>query len=277
MTLCLAAECAHNNRHYVVVASDFESETSTSSAQIQDKLGTLIGGHPVLLAGTLNRAIELMGVFNSVFKRHPPKSGQPLSDIIRIPIRIQKRRLAHEYVGARLGLTYPEFLRIGQRSIPASVHREMVYDIGRITLECSLIIVLFIAGEPLLFRIHEDGLVESCMHFCAIGSGLTLAEASLFHREHDCDTALEVALYHVYEAMRLGSRAPGVGERFAISVFHQEQDKIIWERLSDEYAQYLDIQFQLFGMHRVEGIELKAKWLRRFSGKTEIRSPKKKT
>ncbi|HET9282090.1 MAG TPA: hypothetical protein VFR24_09025 [Candidatus Angelobacter sp.] len=113
MTLCIAAEGTLQNKRYVVVASDFRTETPTSSAQIEDKLGTLIGDHPVLMAGTLSRGMELVGVFNSVFKDYPPKVGCPLSDIIRMPIQIQKRRLAHEYVSARLGMTYEEFLERG--------------------------------------------------------------------------------------------------------------------------------------------------------------------
>ncbi|HET9282091.1 MAG TPA: hypothetical protein VFR24_09030 [Candidatus Angelobacter sp.] len=111
------------------------------------------------------------------------------------------------------------------------------------------------------------------MHFAAIGSGLTLAEASLFHREHDCDTPLGIGIYHVYEAMRLGSKAPGVGERFAISVFHQEKDKIIWQRIDQNYANYLDVQFQTFAMHPVQKITIQNKYLHTFSGKPEMRKP----
>src|SRR5271168_2682356 len=207
MTLCIAAECKKRATHHVIITSDFESETPTAAAEIQDKLVFINTTWPVLIAGTMNRAVELVDTFGHCLRRKPI-TKMTMHDDMKRPVRVYKRKLDDELVGARFGMTYSEFLR-RDPTFPDDIYRETTYAIERLTLECSLIVVLFFEGAPYLFRVHDDGLVEFCEHFCAIGSGLTIAEASLFHREHESTDPIKWGMYNVYEAMRLGSRAPG--------------------------------------------------------------------
>jgi hypothetical protein len=267
MTLCIAAETTYATKNgstsVVIVASDKSTETETSKAEIEDKLVVLAGKWPILFAGTLNRAAELIDTYEKYFAKNPP-TAENIMEVVKKPVIIQKRKLANEYVGARLGMTYAEFLERGQSHLPPAIYREMISDIARMTLECSLILVQFVANKTYLFRVHEDGLVERCMHFCAVGSGLTIAESALFHREHNVWVSLELGLYNIYEAMRLGSGAPGVGEKFSISTFAFSPNGLQWLCMNLHYAEYLEGRYQQFGPRTVTGIEFKSSGLQPF-------------
>jgi hypothetical protein len=72
--------------------------------------------------------------------------------------------------------------------------------------------------RPWILRIEEDGSLESCESFAAIGSGQDIANSVLFQRELEESDPTGRAIYCVYEAMTLGAIAPGVGEFFALDV-----------------------------------------------------------
>jgi hypothetical protein len=272
MTLCIAAETTYTDKRgstsAVIVASDTATETETARAEIDDKLVVIDKKWPFLFAGTFNRAAELIDLYAKCFTKDPPNK-ENVTELVKKPVLLQKRKLANEYVAARLGMTYTEFLERGQSHLPPTIYREMVFEVTRLTLECSLILVLFFDGRCHMFRIHEEGLVERCMHFCAIGSGLTIAESALFHREHNVWVPLELGLYNVYEAMRLGARAPGVGESFAISTFAMSTTGLQWLCMDMDYAEYLEANFEIFGPRPVTGIELKTSFLKPFDQKTK--------
>lgn len=267
LTLCIAAETTYTTKQgsasVVILASDKSTETETAKAEIEDKLVVLDNRWPILFAGTFNRAAELIDTYDKYFAKNPP-TAENVMEAVKKPVLIQKRKLANEYVGARLGMSYTEFLERGQSHLPQTIYREMVSEIARMTLECSLILVLFVGGRTYLFRVHQDGLVERCMHFCAVGSGLTIAESALFHREHNVWIPLALGLYNVYEAMRLGSDAPGVGESFSISTFTFAPNGLEWLCMNLHYAEYLEGKYQMFGPRTVSGIEFKRSGLQPF-------------
>jgi 20S proteasome alpha/beta subunit len=130
--------------------------------------------------------------------------------------------------------------------------------ITAMTLGCSLLWLPFDANNSThIIRIHESGVVETCSHFAAIGSGMYIAESSLFQREQSNEKSLGDMVYHIYEAMKLGSAAPGVGKNFSLHIVSpptppSEQVKMHW--ITEEYDKYMDRMFAKFGPKKTSGI-----------------------
>ncbi len=258
MTLCVAAECEHRGKARFVFAKDFAVETEVAKAEIEAKW-TRIGkaDYIALMAGSGSRAIELADHIGQRLDDNAVRD-ETLVQIARFGVKEFKNRLAGEFVGSRLGIDYDRFLEHGIRLLPPDTYREMVEEISTITLGCSLLWLPFDANDGShIIRIHETGMVETCTHFAAIGSGQYVAEAALFQREQSNQKSLGDTVYHIYEAMKLGSAAPGVGKSFSLHIQSPPegsdgQVKIQW--ISEKYDKYMDKMFAKFGPKKTSGI-----------------------
>jgi len=254
-----------------VFATDFEVEAEMAKAEIGCKV--LMISHeefPVLMAGTQTRALELSREISYAIDR----KATPLGEEYRSPywesafeeaIVRQKRNIANEIVSARFGLTYEDFLKIGKTSLPDDIFRDAVSDITQASLDCWLVVIAFNQTHPTLYRINSSGVVEICQNFAAIGSGYYIAESSLYQRNQNTDNDLGTTIYNVYEAMRLGSKAPGVGEKFQIVVVEWEywaekptnEGNVKWSYLKPQYYEYLARQFARYGPRPIEKVRLR--------------------
>jgi hypothetical protein len=263
MTLCVAAECVHKGEGRFVFAKDFAVETEISSAEIEAKW-THIGKaeFPALMAGSGSRALELAGLIGDRLDSDA-SDDETLIQIARSGVKEFKYKLADEYVGSRLGIGYDKFLAEGAQILPAETHREMFDVISAITLGCSLLWLPFDAdNSTIIMRINDSGLVERCSNFAAIGSGMYIAEAALFQREQSNEKSLGDTIYHVYEAMKLGAAAPGVGENFSLHIVSAPtsssgQIKLQW--VTEDYDKYLDRMFERFGPKKTSGIKFRSR------------------
>jgi hypothetical protein len=182
-------------------------------------------------------------------------------------------------VSARLGVSYDDLLRSVHGSIPQETYREIVNDVTRIKLGCDLLIVFFewSTGEPFIFRINDDGAIELCFNFAAIGSGLYIAESSLFYREHSENVQLPDAIYHVYEAMRLGSHAPSVGKKFAMGISYAgESGQTQWQYVESDYMAFLEQDFKKLGPQPMRPQVLRKDLLRTLTFDRQKRKLKRK-
>lgn len=265
MTLCIAAECSHEGRYRYVFAKDFAVETEIAKAEIEAKY-TYIGRaeHPALMAGTVNRALELAGLIGDRLDSNTSDTDT-LVQIARNGARDLKYKIADEYVAARLGLTYERLIADGARLLPSETYREIFDDIGRITLGCSLLWLAFgPEGETVLIRVNDNGTVDRCTHFAAIGSGYFIAEGALFQRAQNNESSLGRTIYHVYEAMKLGAAAPGVGKRFSMHIASPDtsEEAVAWEELSGAYHKYLETAFRKYGPKRPVGMAYRSEFVR---------------
>ena len=172
-----------------------------------------------------------------------------------------KYKLADEYVGSRLGIGYDKFLADGIQVIPPEVHAKCLTTLvqSRWDVPCS-----GCRSTPaiIIIRINDSGLVERCSNFAAIASGMFIAEASLFQREHSGEISLGDAVYHVYEAMRLGSAAPGVGEKFSLHIVSPPTSKSGRIRLqwtTEDYEKYMDKMLKKFGPKKTSGFKFRSR------------------
>lgn len=247
VTLCVAVDCSWDYAPTMVLACDFNTETDISSAEIQMKMTYITstsGEHlfPCLLAGSLSCATRLLTQIQSVVRLN---TGRWILDSIRDGVRQYKNDLADDIVATRFGMSYESFLK-NSSQFPDELYRNTLNDIATTPLGASLILAYPGKEKCDLYRITDNGSIEYCHHFCAIGSGLFVAEAALFHRSHHSNVELGNAIYNVYEAMRLGSKAPGVGDRFGIVVVREIADKLVgfalkpsaYKALEKQYARY---------------------------------------
>jgi len=262
------------------VASDFRGEDDYTSAENQNKLKWIEDRWPVLIAGTVRRAHDLVSAINHEFGETRSKNisidDKNIAQILRAAAKKQKYKLADEILSRELGIPYAKFLKDGKQSLSDRAFEEIEDEVRGMRLDCDLIIVFFHDRRSYIYRIDSDLTVGLADNFCCIGSGETLANSSLSYREHDGDQILKTSLYRVFEAHQLAKRAPGVGEKFAISVFSQERDgAIVWRRLSDSGHSSLAGSFKRFGPKKIVGVKLSVqKDLEEFERTPAYKKPK---
>jgi 20S proteasome alpha/beta subunit len=255
VTLCIAAACQDRGKIRIVVSTDWRVENSSFGAEIQDKLYWIGDDWAVLIAGRITRAIELVDTYAEYFRGLREKNikltDTTLIDHVKKPPITQKYKIANEYVGALLGVSYKDFLTNGKQILPEKQFEEIVADIQRLDMGCQLLLCSFIGGQQRIYKVSDDCSVEVDEHFAAIGTGSDIAESVLYQRDHEGDLPLSHALYDVYEAARLGSKAPGVGRQHAISVLVPPRPgyggEITSHRVSEKGYKFLDRAFKKLG------------------------------
>lgn len=232
MTLCIAAICQDRGKPRIVIGTDWKASTGEAGAENQDKLRWITDNMPMLLAGTVSRAIELQATYKQFFeslnadKPPLPITDRNVGDIIRKPISTFKAKLLDEYTGLSYGLSYRDFRQsISKKEIPSSVAAQAYAEIKRLGLGCCIIIPFFLDRRPYIFKVERDGSVEECDNFAAIGSGSPIAEGVLFQRAQECDMTLGRTVYHIYEAMKLGAIASDVGQEHTINVLYPPEER----------------------------------------------------
>jgi 20S proteasome alpha/beta subunit len=272
MTLCIAAVCQDRGKSRIVIATDWKASIVEASAENQDKLRWITDNIPMLLAGTVSRAIELQAAYKQFFaslgERTPPlmPDDKNIGDLVRKPAAIFKAKLANEYVSLNLGLPYKDFREaVGKGEIPDSVATDTYAEIKNIDLGCSVILPFFLKNDAYIFRVAPNGSVEECDNFAAIGSGAPIAEGVLFQREQEDNMTLGRTTYHVYEAMKLGSIASDVGEEHTLDVLYplgEKDEEIVGERLTEKAERFLQRKFKKLGPKKFANMPLPPKFWR---------------
>jgi hypothetical protein len=258
----------------IVFALDFQIESEIAKADIGQKL-LLVGreGFPVLIAGSVSRATELSEQISQILYETAREIGEEYvipnwPKVLTDAVTRQKKRIANEITSGRYGIAYEEFLKIGNSHLPEGMFRDTLADIARTSLECDLLVLGFAQSDLCMFKVDSFGRVEACMNFCAIGSGYYIAEAALFQRSQSTNNALGKTLYSVYESMRMGARAPGVGEKFRIVLAKWEywgkptnEGNISLSEIKDEYMAHLGTLFKKYGPKTLGRVKLHPEWI----------------
>lgn len=268
MTLCLAAVCYENNKPRIVALSDWKSESASSSVENQDKLCWIREDWPAFIAGTTTRAIHLKDTYRTYLdvNKEALKTiyRSQVMDLLNIPLLQFKHKLADQFIGSRLGISYDAFLANGKTWFHESVFNDFITGARRVTLDCQLLLPIFVNGDPFIYRISDEQL-EHCDHFAAIGSGMDIAEAALCQRKHDESTSLAKTLYHVFEAGKLVtlSGTPGVGKDHTIVIFYPptEGKGVTVKEIKAKGYKFLEEQFKIYGPKRVGKLSFDEKFL----------------
>lgn len=229
MTLCIAAVCQDRGRDRIVIATDWKAGNDMAAAENEDKLYWITDNMPVMIAGTVTRAVDLKNTYAQWFMEHAEPATirvEKISDNLREPLAEFRRKLADEHLTCKFQLSHQGFLEaVGKRQIPESIASEAFSDLGKLDIESELIMCFFSnEGTAFVYKVDDHGL-ELCNNFAAIGSGSIIAEGALYQREQDYRDTVGTTLYNVYEAMKLGSISPTVGEEHTLNLLKAPSKK----------------------------------------------------
>jgi ATP-dependent protease HslVU (ClpYQ) peptidase subunit len=239
VTICIAAVCQHNNKPRIVLCTDWRGETYLGASETSDKRRLLPNGWVALLAGDLNRAEELVALYEShLATKDSFADDNELFSFMKRPTETYKESLADSYIRQSLGISYREFLDRADK-LPAEIVSAKLNEIDRIKLNAALILCGFIrtssegSANPYLFVVEDEdnhsNVVRVEDNFAAIGSGAYVAIPSLHQREHDSEKSLMETLYAVFEAKELSRVVPGIGAATSIDVMDADAAKpMLW-------------------------------------------------
>jgi hypothetical protein len=204
--------------------------TEWTGAEHGYKIADLPHNFMALTAGPVDRIKELVDLYRKSMTEVTPFTKADALECFRKPFGEMKRRFAEAHLQARLGIGYDEFRREGQNQLPPDLFSELFRDIHGFTSGVELIIMghfgdphlvgqvlLDPAHGPAIYRVSGDT-VSEVDHFACIGAGAVIAESSLYYREQGAHNSLDETLYAVYEAKRLGEKAPGVGKKTTMGI-----------------------------------------------------------
>jgi 20S proteasome alpha/beta subunit len=253
-----------------VIGTDWKVGTETATAEIQDKLYWVNDNLPVLIAGTIHRAVELRDTIRNYFdhlkaKKQEVESMTPyqMTDLIKRPVAIFKQKLADEHISLKFGMGYKDFRKaIGQNQIPSPIGNETLQEVSNLQFGCWIILPFFWERQPRIYKIDCLGTVELCENFAAIGTGATVAESVLYQRKHEASDPLGPSVYHVFEAMKLGAIASDVGQEHTIDVLYppgERKKDLTGDCLTDGAKKFLERKFRQFGPKAFERLALPKK------------------
>ena len=256
--LSIAAACQDRGKARIVIATERRVGATTATSEDADELCWLNDNVPVLIAGTVHRAVELRDTIADYLDQYYQQNPEPWSvteyqvtNLIKRPVAMFKRQLAGEHTSLKFGLGYEEFKSsVSRQQIDALVANQTMQEISNIQLGCWLILTFFWEGKPKIYRIDTFGRVELCENFAAIGTGATVAESVLYQRKHGAGARLGPSVYHVFEAMKLGSVAPEGGLEHTLDVLYPPGAKkkdLTGERLTVAAKRFLESELNKLG------------------------------
>ncbi|MEO8129174.1 MAG: hypothetical protein ABJF23_33630 [Bryobacteraceae bacterium] len=177
------------------------------------KVDMVGNGWMAMIAGNAGKARQLVANYRTTLNSEGLTIDHAnIHDHLSMAPRLQRRKLVEDYIQSKLSISYETFLSDGKSILPEELHRQILWDVQAITLDCEIVLAGFIGTAPYVFSVWRDGSVSQAEAFVAVGSGATVAQAALFQRGFDGSLDIMEALYYIYEAKRLSEVAPGVGQ-----------------------------------------------------------------
>ena len=170
-----------------------------------------------------------------------------------------RRTLADRLTQTTVSMPYDDFLAYGKERLPEILHERIANDIAGQRVGADLILIGWVDNQFAIFRYNGSSHdVQETRGFVAIGSGCYVAESVMFQRKHLFFDPLEQTIYKVYEAQRLGSIAPGVGEEFSMAVLRYNADfpRAEINVIGDSGQEFLANKYQEFGPRKVAQFDL---------------------
>lgn len=255
MTLCIAAASLEKGEPRIVVAFDFRVETDWIGADAAFKMSRFTDKWAVLFAGKVANAREVINAYATSL------SGTELTDAniydeLRHPAQSHKLMLCEHHVQMKLGMSYAEFVEGGKECLSESMFQETETEIKNLNMGCDLIACGFMPSDERtdhlntsrIFTIEECGEVSQHDNFATVGSGGVIAESVFFQRTLTRFAPLERTMYVVYEAMKLATKAPGVGGTVNMAVLEPSAtgESIVYRVVSDKGYQHQQDLFKLY-------------------------------
>ena len=233
VTVCIAGICQPRNP-LIVLCTDGRVENGCFGGESLWKTHIIASGWIALAAGDVSSSTQLVTALRAWF-RSPDFSVEEdtILDQIQRCVFAHRRKLSNDLTQRKLSISFDEFMQNGIRQLPEDIHRQVLWDLQGLTIDCEIILVGFVPMTslvetnglmPRLFTINADGKVVRKESFAVVGSGWAVAECSLFQRGYSENFSAFESFYSIYEAKRLSEMAPGVGWMTSMMAIQQSKD-----------------------------------------------------
>lgn len=238
VTVCIAAiyDTYDESRYQqgIILCTDWLSSSPLGQSETSLKERVLKPGWYCLTAGTKSEILATLSHLKREFRSAEEINETNVVNIVRTALNARKREKSEEYTQGKYGLSYADFLSFGKEKLPPELFRESFIEIGRINLECELIIAGFTDGFPCLVESDRKCRVHVREAFAVIGEGGILASAALLQREQTDSSRFGYTLYSVYEAKKYVEHVTTVGKFTSITVFSPDGTKRLSRAAKDE-------------------------------------------
>ena len=263
MTLCIAAHCMEpdwTGSPRIVAAFDWKiEEDSVGSSEGHAKLRHLTEEWVALLAGPSISETEDLALRYQAFlvNNHEQLTRGNLRDQLRRPLNAYRESLADRHTHGLLAVPYSDFLDHGENWFPEELRRQVALEIAQQKIDAEIVLIGVVEKEYLVIADCVYGEVRLCHHFTAIGSGHSVAKASLYHRGQESTCPLSETIYSIFEAKKLGENVPGVGKVTTILVVRRNEDgTLAWDVLQSEDIEFEESLYHKFGPKELDVVAL---------------------
>lgn len=219
MTICIAAICDEGRA--IVIASDRQVGVGFTSSELDEsKVGDLYKDWHVAIAGSVTNATEVVLRARRLEKTLPSLMTFDVMASVEKAYRATRMGKVEGTILAAHGWTLTDFQQHGSQRLPPGTYARIDTEIALYDLEVGLLICGFDENSASIMTIVNPGVGADHfkLGFWCIGSGSTLAQASLFSRDYSWRWSAKKAAYCLYEAKKVAERATGVGDK-ATDVF----------------------------------------------------------
>lgn len=240
VTLCIGAECKHENKWAVVNCADtrqekggvFQELVGSEDAGKIAKIGPADKLFHVLLSGSPTKAIDLMAACRAAVSELIASPGGQDADLeitqylqsIRHIAAAKKKLIIDHYLQMNLGVSLQEFLDTGSKRFLPDHYNQLWGEIRNLDRGADLIFSGFHGSgageiESILVRLDRVGETHWERGYSVIGVGMDIALAFLCQRDYDLENMpLMECLFRVAEAKKSAERNRHVGTQTMILI-----------------------------------------------------------
>jgi hypothetical protein len=231
MTLCIAAECRHDDKYAIVLCRDWQANKGQITSDDADKSRHLDEGDSgcrILLAGSPTTADHLLMACDPLILEFMREKNPDNTDIdtdrlvqkLRAAAKGVRGQLIRDWVFTTLNIEFDDFRVTGKNQLLESHYHDVWETIKRYDMGAELLITLFdAAGVPVIMRVDGYGDVYWENEYSIIGAGGSVARAFLCQVDYDSyRMSLSECIYEVIRAKFAAQRTREVGKGTSITV-----------------------------------------------------------
>jgi 20S proteasome alpha/beta subunit len=228
MTLCIAAECWHEEKPCIAMCCDTRAERGGLFHELvgSDDVEKIrqIGPFTALLSGSETAADELLTLCNRPIRNFsrtpasPAESDEVITDFLkqlRQRAAERKKDLIDHHLRMSLGLSFEEFLNTHRNKLHDVHARDIWNQIEHIDLETDLLICGFSGDEAVVIRLDRFGKTHWETNYSVVGIGSDIALAFLCQRDWNEGEGKRLqlmdCLFRIYEAKKAAEKNRHVG------------------------------------------------------------------
>lgn len=228
MTVCIAIACQSIEPPRIILITDHEVTTGSSSSDTMPKIRMLCPGWAAMFSGDDIRMVDIIVMECQAQLRGAP--GQRVAEAMRVSYQGIRRKQIQDWHLSHYNWDMDKFLQLGLASLGETHHDRILAAIEGFDLECEFLVSGLTEAHhmsdsattrtaPVLFKVRNPGVfTELAPGYAAIGSGESAAVAYLDSRRQGPHLSYVECLYNGIAAKTLAERANGVGERTTVAV-----------------------------------------------------------